>query len=268
MEENESLERPRAPFLEPLPARSEARIFVLRETCFEAPLTGRLVSLLSAEERERFDRMKYARVRDEYLATRALGRLTLARFSGKHPAALRFSPNEWGRPFLDDPRDLHFNLTNTRGLIACIVGNHAEIGIDAEYIDRNTRTIAVADRFFSKSEVADLMKTAEAEQRRTFFRYWTLKEAYIKARGMGLAIPLGDFSFSLFSGNAITVSFTDRIDDDPSTWRFAHHPFGESHFLSTAVRGEGSDVALSIDVIDPARDWVPQLDAWDVRASR
>src|SRR6185436_18685723 len=104
-----------------------------------------------------------------------------------------------------EPR-LHFNLTNTRGLVACAVSvAHAEVGVDAEALDRSGETVAIADRYFSTEEVRALRALPESAQRQRFFAYWTLKESYIKARGLGLRLPLDQFSFRL--GESIGIAF-------------------------------------------------------------
>ena len=97
--------------------------------------------------------------------------------------------------------DLRFNISHTDGLIACAVTIGREVGVDVEHINRHL-THDVADRFFAPREVADLQSLPDEEQQRVFFDYWTLKEAYIKARGFGLALPLGDFAFTLQSAES------------------------------------------------------------------
>src|SRR5690606_33310169 len=100
---------------------------------------------------------------------------------------------------------LVFNLSHTDGLIACAVSRGREVGVDVEWLDRRGGDIDVADRFFSRYEVQALYAQPPERRRDRFFRYWTLKESYIKARGMGLALPLDRFSFELDRGGAITI---------------------------------------------------------------
>src|SRR6185503_2215825 len=134
---------------------------------------------------------------------------------------------------------LRFNLSNTEGLIACLVADDREIGVDVEDLERRGETVAIADRFFSPLEVAALRAVPEERQRARFFDYWTLKEAYIKARGMGLAIPLDHFSFVIEPGAPIGIAFDPRLPDDPSTWQFAQLRPTARHVISVAVRRAG-----------------------------
>ncbi len=256
-----------SPPLGSLPSRDEAHLYLLHVADFTDAIASRVLPLLSAEERARYDRMSFERVRTEYLATRALARITLGTYLDEDPRVLRFASNSYGRPALIDKGspEVHFNLTNTQGLVGCLVGSHEEVGVDAEALDRRSRTVEVADRFFSPAEVAALRRTKGEEQQFTFFRFWTLKEAYIKARGMGLALPLSQFAFAL-DEDRIRISFGKRIDDDGATWRFSHVYASDAHLVSTAVRATGcGEVRIDVRRVAPEADWLPLLERYEGR---
>src|SRR6185295_18612851 len=120
-------------------------------------------------------------------------RTTLSHYAAVDPTAWQFARNRRGRPEISGPlgvAPLRFNLSNTAGLIACLVTLGVDVGVDVEDTHRRGETVRIANRFFSASEVAALEALPPERQRQRFFEYWTLKESYIKARGMGLAIPL------------------------------------------------------------------------------
>lgn len=201
-------------------------------------------ALLAGSERQRRARYHFEHSRREYLLTRALARTTLSRYADVAPAAWTFRENAYGRPEVDVAGYgwLHFNLSNTRGLIACAVARDHEVGVDVEDTERHGETVDIADRFFSPVEVAALRALPETAQRGRFFDYWTLKEAYIKARGMGLAIPLDQFSF-LLDRPSIHIAFDPRLDDDASTWQFQQFGWSPRHRAAAAVRrGAGPDL--------------------------
>jgi 4'-phosphopantetheinyl transferase len=100
------------------------------------------------------------------------------------------------------------------------------IGVDVEYLPRKNDTAGIASHFFAPQEQAGL-----AER---FFDYWTLKEAYIKARGKGMALPLDGFWFDL-SGDEPMISFDDRIPDNPVLWRFETVSLSKDHLCSAAL---------------------------------
>jgi 4'-phosphopantetheinyl transferase len=211
-------------------------------------------ALMSGDELERMARFVFESDRRAFLLTRALVRTTLSRYAPVPPADWRFIANAHGRPeILDRPAgvpDLRFNISHTTGLIACAVTIGREVGVDVEHIVR-ALTHDVAGRHFAPAEVNDLRRLPEDQQRRVFFDYWTLKEAYIKARGFGLALPLGDFAFKLNPPHAPTIAFEPALEDDPATWQFLQQWPTPQHRLALAVRREGHDLPVRI------RDVVP-----------
>ena len=211
-------------------------------------------ALLSKDEAERMARLLFERDRRRFLLTRALVRTMLSRYAAVAPAGWAFIANVHGRPeILDRPRgvpDLRFNLSHTEGLIACAVTIGREVGVDVEHIQRRL-THDVAARFFAPREVTALKALAADEQAKAFFDYWTLKEAYIKARGFGLALPLGDFAFTLAPPAMPAITFEPTLDDDPATWQFAQDWPTPVHRLGLAVRRDGPDRPIRIRAVIP-----------------
>jgi 4'-phosphopantetheinyl transferase len=211
-------------------------------------------SLLSEDEHARMARFVFDRDRHAFLLTRALVRTTLSRYAAVPPAQWKFIANVHGRPeILDRPSgvpDLRFNLSHTDGLIACAVTIGREVGVDVEQVTRHL-THDVASRYFAPAEVTDLKRLPEGEQQRVFFDYWTLKEAYIKARGFGLALPLGDFAFKLGPPHPPQITFEPSLGDDPATWQFLQAWPTPLHRLGLAVRREGADLPVRIREVTP-----------------
>jgi 4'-phosphopantetheinyl transferase len=179
--------------------------------------------LLDDDERARRDRFVFERDRRAYAVSHALVRTVLSNYLDVPAADWRFSANAYGRPEIAGKQadcGLRFNLSHTRGAALLGVVGGREIGVDIETVERSADCVHLADRYFSPPEVADLMRLAEARRRDAFFDYWTLKEAYIKARGMGLAIPLDQFSFDLAAGGGIRLACDARLSDDGEQWRF------------------------------------------------
>ena len=211
-------------------------------------------ALLSQDEHERMARLVFDRDRRAFLLTRALVRTTLSRYASISPAEWQFVANVHGRPeILGRPPgapDLRFNISHTNGLIACAVTIGREVGVDVEQVHRRL-SHDIVGRFFAPAEVTDLRRLPLAEQERVFFDYWTLKEAYIKARGFGLALPLGDFAFKLEPPAAPTIAFEPSLEDDPATWQFLQDWPTPQHRLGLAVRREGADLPVRIRFVVP-----------------
>ncbi|WP_437302746.1 4'-phosphopantetheinyl transferase family protein [Sorangium sp. So ce388] len=214
--------------------------------------------LMAPDEATQQARFLFANNRHEYLLTRALVRTVLSKYAPVAPEAWTFVRNEFGRPSIAGPAGvppLRFNLSNTQGLIACLVALDRDVGVDVEDTERSNSAMDIADRFFSPAEVRALRAQPSGRQGERFFEYWTLKESYIKARGMGLAIPLDHFSFHLDDGPEIGISFDPRLEDDRAAWQFALYRPSPRHMMAAAVR-KGADPPLSIEL----RETVPLLD--------
>lgn len=225
------------------------------ENVGDATLLAAYRDLLDPEERRRHQRLRFARHRHSFLVSHALLRATLSRYAAEAPRTWTFERNAHGRPEIAAPhtaRRLRFNLSHTQGLVACAVTFDADIGVDVESRCRRRINLRVADRFFSPPEVSDLRALPEAEQRQRFLELWTLKEAYIKARGMGLALPLRRFGLTLPASGQPHLTFLDGIEDDPTGWQFTLDRSNPDHYLAVAVRTQASQT-IEIRV----RDTVP-----------
>jgi 4'-phosphopantetheinyl transferase len=187
----------------------------------DSALIDRYRTLLSQAECAQCDRFHFARDRHRYLVTRALVRTVLSRYASVAPADWRFEATPHGRPMIvnedDSARTLSFNLTHTSDLIALVVTRERAIGVDTENIDRGAM-LELADRYFAPRECQGLKALPAGDQALRFFELWTLKESYIKARGLGLSIPLDRFSFDLRETGKVTLSIESELHDAPERW--------------------------------------------------
>jgi 4'-phosphopantetheinyl transferase len=229
--------------------------FAFQDEILEDSLLLAYIDLMSPDEGEQQQRFYFAKHRHQYLVSRALVRTTLSRYTGIDPRDLYFFKNDYGRPeiiFKGTTIPLRFNLSHTDGLIACAVVLKDDIGMDVEKIDRRGIDLECADRYFSQKEVSDLHQVQEKSKRERFFDYWTLKESYIKARGMGLSIPLDQFSFHVSEHKPLRISFHPELYDNPSQWQFYLFKPTPNHRAALSVRSNNEDVfQLSIKKVVP-----------------
>ncbi len=190
---------------------------------------------LTDEERARHDRFLFEKNRHEFLATRALERTVLAAHLGCSPDAIRFERNAYGKPSIVGEPKLRFNLTNTLDLVACTVSESGDIGIDAEPLARADTVLEVASSVFLPSEIAELEALDVSAKSRRAVELWTLKEAYMKAMGMGMSLPPDSFGFT-----ARALSSPPKEDSDPSRWRFEVVEI-ERHLVSVAIEQAGTE---------------------------
>jgi 4'-phosphopantetheinyl transferase len=167
--------------------RSEADVIRLRDT-------------LSADEAARADRFHFERDRRHFIAGRGLLRTLLAGYLGRRPAELRFAYGPHGKPLLAETGPLRFNLAHSQGLALIAITLGREVGVDVEWLDRTIRHEEIAQRFFSPREQAALAALPAELRAEAFFLCWTRKEAYLKAHGGGLSVPLDSFDVSLTPG--------------------------------------------------------------------
>jgi 4'-phosphopantetheinyl transferase len=216
-------------------------------------------ALLSPDESDRMRRFVREQDRHRFLVTRALTRSLLGRYLAMDGAALQFGKNRHGRPFLQNAgagaRTLSFNITHTHDRVVLGVTGERTLGIDIESTGRQAATLGIAHRYFSDLECRALNALPPDRQQQRFFAYWTLKESYIKARGMGLAIPLGKFSFDFADTGQFTFSADESLSDDPAQWRFWQIGIAEDFLVSICA----SALDIPLPVLSP-REIIPLAD--------
>lgn len=197
--------------------------------------------LLDPWELERYRRFRNEKAALQHLMGRVLVRTTLSRYVDVPPAAWRFVVNAFGCPSIATPSGtgLTFNLSHTAGLVACAVTRGMDVGVDVERVRRHADIEKLARHSFAPAETASILAAPSEERHELFFAYWTLKESYIKARGMGLALPLDGFAFDI-SQPSPRVSFTEKCPDDPGRWAFFRERPTLEHRLALAVSGGGA----------------------------
>ncbi len=147
--------------------------------------TAPFVELLSIDERDRADRFKFEHHRQRFVAGRGILRSILAQYLNTNPQDLKFSYQPQGKPFLD--QSLQFNLAHSEDLALIAVTLDRPVGIDVEAIRAIENLEALAQRFFTSTEYEAICQTQIEARSRLFFRYWTCKEAILKATGAGLS---------------------------------------------------------------------------------
>ncbi len=202
-----------------------------------AELEARHAHVLGAAERAFHQALRFPRDRHTYLCAHAMARCVLAALCGCQPGQVQFASDAKGKPqVLLDPSEgqIGYNLSHTDGLVACVVARALDVGIDVERCRALDDMGALAASIFTPSELAQLEACPSAQRGALFFRLWTLKEAYAKASGDGIAADLSHVSFG-FDAGALTARFTE----DRGNWRFDSAPVDQTHQLALAARTAG-----------------------------
>ena len=162
-----------------------------------------LLQTLGKDESERVGRYHFERDRQRFIARRGWLRLLLGRYLDRDPVELRFVYNSYGKPALapvPGASALNFNLSHSAGLALCAFVREREVGVDIEQVHADFEHEQIAERFFSPYERSVLHSLPPEEKAAAFFACWTRKEAFIKAHGEGLSLPLDQFDVSLAPG--------------------------------------------------------------------
>jgi 4'-phosphopantetheinyl transferase len=208
---------------------------------------------LQPDEVERYGRFRFDADRHEYLVTRALSRAVLSRYVDRPPESWRFVRTEHGRPLIAGAeadqavRWISFSLSNTRGLVACAVARERAVGVDVEGLARHGDLLPLASRVLSALELAELRSCPAVKQGDRFLDYWTLKEAYLKARGEGLSLPLEAVSVLLAGAPPIRLELGAPLVDEGGEWQLELWSPTPSHRLALCV-WRGADPPLGIEL--------------------
>jgi 4'-phosphopantetheinyl transferase len=178
---------------------------------------------LSPAEKGQAGRFYFATDRRRYVLTRALVRTVLSQYAAVAPRDWSFSTNAWGRPEIVNSEaaecGLSFNLSHTRDLVVMALAKRRSLGVDVEQPHAREANLELARHYFAPQEVEELAALPAGERAQRFFEYWTFKEAYIKARGMGLALPLDKFSLCYPDAHSVKLSIDPDLADQPARWQ-------------------------------------------------
>ena len=200
---------------------------------------------LAVDERARAERFHFQKHREHFMAGRGLLRHILSRYLDREPDQLRFCYNTYGKPTLTEEtgaEGLCFNLSHSHGIALYAVTRHREIGVDIEYFRPDVEVEKLAERFFSPREAAVLRALPEHLRKEGFFNCWTRKEAYIKAEGKGMAIPLSAFDVSLTPGEPAVLLRSQNHPHETSHWSLQALSPAPGYAAALAVKGHDWDL--------------------------
>jgi 4'-phosphopantetheinyl transferase len=204
-----------------------------------------LRSVLSKDELERAARFHFARDRDRYVIGRGLLRELLAERVDMEPSELRFDYSPYGKPRLRGHDAITFNVSHSANRAVFAIADGVQVGVDIEVLDSKPSDELVARQFFSAIEVGEFLSLPAETRPRVFLTIWTRKEAYIKARGEGLSLPLQDFDVTLMPGVPPELRRTAWSETEPSEWLLSDISAGcPGCIAALAVRAGAAEVAL------------------------
>jgi len=196
--------------------------------------------ILSTDEQLRAGRFHFSRDRQRFTATRALLRTILASYVAADPKELVFLYSDRGKPSLGSchsGNQLEFNVSHSGEIALLAITRGQALGVDVEQVRNNFDCEAIAQRFFSEHEQRQLAALTPSHRYQGFFRCWTRKEAYIKAQGAGLSLPLDQFDVSLKFEDRSALLSTRPNGDEAAKWNLQEVPAGDGYIAALCVRG-------------------------------
>ena len=232
------------------------------EAACPAPVLRHCREILTPQEIDSCSVFQREADRRRAIVSRALLRETLSRYAPVRPEAWEFVPGTHGKPAIAAPAGLRlrFNLSHTGRLVACAVTLDDEIGVDLEDMARELEPLELAERVFSAEEIVALRALAPESQRRRFFETWTLKEAYLKARGLGFALDPRSAGFDLGEPNRVRAHFAPEAGDRADDWWFALLATQPGHVLALAARNGRRPACVRTFLATPGNTQARQIE--------
>jgi len=225
------------------PALGRNGVHVWRATLHQNPSQIQsFLHNLAADEQARAERFYFEKDREHFIAARGVLRAILGGYLNRVPKCLSFYYSSHGKPALAGESDddaIYFNVSHSDGVALYAVTRGREVGIDLERIRFDLAVAEIASRFFSRQEVTMLRTLPTNVQRQAFFRCWTRKEAYSKARGEGLSLPLDQFDVSLAPGEPAAILGSQLGPSEASRWSLLELTPAPGYVAALAVEGHG-----------------------------
>jgi 4'-phosphopantetheinyl transferase len=200
---------------------------------------SQLEGTLSVEEKERAGRFYFERDRRAFTVGRGLLRTFLGCYLGKDPTKIEFEYNRYGKPLLSAGDGIQFNVSHSGNIALLAFVRDRGIGVDVEYKRPEADYIKIAERVFSSEELAELASLPGGRRQEAFFNGWSRKEAYIKAHGQGVSLPLDQIVVSISPDEPAQLLNIKGTFDTPARWQLRELKLGPYYAAAVIVEGSG-----------------------------
>lgn len=223
----------------PLPELPPGTVHLWRAALRQPPkVIAQHYELLSVEEKERAAKFYFPEDRDHFINARGILRYLLSRYLQVPAAAVSFQYSTYGKPSLTAETPLHFNVSHAGGYGLFGFTSGGSLGVDLEKTDESIEVKRLVSRFFSPDEAAEVLALPPDARPAAFFRTWTRKEAFIKAHGEGLALPLDQFAVTVPLDEPVEVRQIDWAPNQAGAWSLTSFMVQEELPGAMVVRGK------------------------------
>ena len=196
--------------------------------------------ILSPDERERANRLRSENDQRRFIVSRGLLRKSLSNYLKAPPSEIEFSYNKYGKPGIRSEHNLEnikFNVSHSKNLVVYAITQNREVGIDLEYIRKVNKADKIVKRFFTEEEAKFYDSQPEDKKELAFFTLWTRKEAYSKARGMGIGLPGKKFDLNLIQRAQSNITKNNESD-----WSLIDIEIDPGYFAALATEGRDLEI--------------------------
>jgi 4'-phosphopantetheinyl transferase len=225
-----------------------------------APSEPHWLSLLAPDEQDRARRFRFDRHRRRFATTRGVLRTLLGSYLNAEPRSVRFRYSDKQKPALDAAFAqgcLQFNVSHSEELALLAFTRAREIGVDVERVRENSNIEGIAKHFFSESEREALASLPASEKQAAFYRCWTRKEAFIKAIGEGMSLPLHQFDVSLAPGQPAELLATRPDPEEKKRWSVWTLDAGAEFAAALVVEDKDKDLRVVTALVSSVLEAVP-----------
>lgn len=202
-------------------------------------------ALLSKEETRRAETFKFEKDKKKYVVSKGILRRLSSFYLHIAPEDVVFDYGEFGKPSFGFTTKLKFNTSHAGDKAVFVFTENNSIGVDIELIKSDLDVMNLAENFFSEKEISDLANLHSSERNVAFYRCWTRKEAFIKAKGIGLSFPLKSFSVSTNSDMQAELLETDWNPSERLSWKLFSHKPTENYISAIAIQGAVGSIRYS-----------------------
>lgn len=195
-------------------------------------------NLLSKDEKLKIEQFKFKKDKITSALARGALRLLLSKYLNCPIDTIIFKYGEYGKPELAGNKTVKFNISHAGEIIVIALTENNDLGIDVEQIKYNFNVLDVVNSYFSKTEIEYLNKLPKATQTEAFFRGWTRKEAFIKAKAKGLSFPLDTFCVSIDSDKKAELLETLWDMEEKKLWQIIPFETEPNYKAALAIKNE------------------------------
>ena len=202
------------------------------------------MNVLSTAEKERANRFHFKKDREQFIVAKGISRLLLSNYIPSSAKEITFEFNAYGKPCLTGSHPLQFNISHAGGLGLFAFVLTSPIGVDIEKIKQDIEIQKIAKRFFSIAETNKILNLPKPQQVDAFFNCWTRKEAFIKAHGEGLSLPLSEFEVSILDTERVKILAINWASTEVNHWNLLKISPKKTWKAAVAVKGNVKKISL------------------------